>query len=61
MHQRKFYHPNFQKGYFGSQDQKKKEFVAFRIESNKLIELKNKAQELRMDLSEFIRKRLENV
>lgn len=58
MQQRKFYHPDFEsKSKF---EDKKKEFVAFRIQSDKLFQLKCKAQELGLDLSELIRRKLEN-
>ena len=44
--------------YMLENDNRKKEFVGLRMESEKLIELKNEAQQLGIDLSTLIRRKL---
>ncbi len=56
--QKKYFHKNFEKE--SNHVQKKTEFLAFRLESNKLIQLKEEASQLGLDLSELIRRKLEN-
>lgn len=60
--QKKYYHPNFEKmDFLESQDNRKKEFIGFRLQADKFMRLKNEAQQLGIDLSELIRKKLESV
>lgn len=51
----------YMKGFEAKIDERKNSFVAFRIQTNKLLQLKNQAQESGIDLSELIRKKLESL
>ena len=59
MLQRKFYHKNFEKESNQIQNRKKTEFLAFRLEFDKLSRLKEEASQLGIDLSSLIRNKLE--
>ena len=54
--QKKYFHPNFEKE--SNHVQKKTEFLAFRLESDRLRQLKEEASQLGMDLSSLIRNKL---
>ncbi|MEK6942502.1 MAG: hypothetical protein AABX00_00370 [Nanoarchaeota archaeon] len=55
--QKQYYHPGFEKK--SNHIQKKTEFLAFRLEADRLLQLKHEALQLGIDLSSLIRKKLE--
>ena len=57
--QKKYFHKNFEKE--SNPVQKKTEFLAFRLESDRLRQLKEEALQLGMDLSSLIRNKLEQA
>ena len=59
MLQQKYYHKNFEKESTQIFDRKKTEFLAFRLEADKLLQLKKEASQLGIDLSSLIRNKLE--
>ncbi|MBS3101198.1 hypothetical protein J4204_03620 [Candidatus Woesearchaeota archaeon] len=64
MQQQKFYHRNFEKLSFDNTNasvfnsNKKTKFLAFRLEPDKFIQLKEEASERNLDLSTLIRLKL---
>ena len=57
--QKKYYHPNFERESTQIFDRKKTEFLAFRLETDKLLQLKQEALQLGINLSSLIRNKLE--